>query len=359
MQTIGVKYIGSKASLVGDILQEIDRRLDKPANLRVIDVFTGTTRVAQAFRAKGWVVQSSDLSWAADAYAHAFLLRTAESGQRIPALIADLMADISGSNPEGDWITKNYCDVSGLEGGLVRMWRPKNGIRGDYIRNRIAEWLENGTINMHESMILVACLLIALDKVDNTVGVQQAYLKEWAKRTDDLVVLNDLKFYNGPPGSHTVGNCLEIAYKAADVAYLDPPYSNHSYSTYYHLWDSITRWDKPAVGLKTNRRIDRVSKSEEFDPTMQSAWNYKSTALQAFLDLCARLPVKYLLISYSDESLIPQEELVDALKKVYGTVHTTSIAYQRNIMSQIGNATLLKDTFKTTNTELLLWVKKN
>jgi adenine-specific DNA-methyltransferase len=237
------------------------------------------------------------------------------------------------------------------------MWKPKNGLRADYYRNKVQEMFENGEINRHELMILITCIIFALDKVDNSVGVQQAYLKDWAKRTDDRLELRDLSFYDGPVGKHYIGNCVSIDYEMADVAYLDPPYSNHSYSTYYHIWDSVTRWDKPVVSLQTNRRIDRVSKSSEFDTGMVSQWNSKRTALSAFIELCRRLPAKYLLISYNNESIIPLDTLTEALRAEFNVVDIENISYQRNIMSQIGNAVLYNDTFKTENTEVLIWIK--
>ena len=159
MQTCGVKYIGSKLALLKFILDSIDKRLNHPNELQIIDVFTGTTRVAQAFRSKGWSVQTSDLSWASEAYGEAFLKRTAESGSRIP----NLLNTLNSIPPKAGWLTKNYCDVSGMTGGLVRMWKPENGRKGDAIRDQIALWEKTGQINHHEAMILTCCLIFALD----------------------------------------------------------------------------------------------------------------------------------------------------------------------------------------------------
>ena len=148
-------------------------------------------------------------------------------------------------------------------------------------------------------------------------------------------------------------------YGECDVAYVDPPYSPHSYATYYHIWDSITRWDKPAVGLKTNRRADRIS-GEGFDERMTSPWNSKKSALTAFLALIERLPAKAVVISYSDESIVPLATLEAALRECY-TVHKKVIPYKRNIMSQIGNAEAAITAgaeAKTTNHEILLWIEK-
>jgi adenine-specific DNA-methyltransferase len=357
--TIGVKYIGSKHALLSDILQFIEER--HPEKGRLIDVFAGTTRVGQAFRTKGWTVQSSDLSWAAESYAHAFLLRTSESGNRIPTLIEELRA----TEPKAGWLTAAYCETTAAIDPSVRiqMWTRANGKRADAMRDAIAIWESTGKISHHEAMILIACLIIALDKVDSSVGVQQAYLKSWATRALSPLELRDLPFPVGPVGAHYVGDCRAIPYTEADVAYVDPPYSAHSYATYYHIWDSVTRWDKPAVGLKTNRRADRVSGSATYDESMSSPWNSKRTALAAFIELVTRLPVKAVVISYNDESLVPLADLEKALRDRWPATVVQRIAYRRNIMCQIGNAakssaTSTKSDAKTENTEVLIWVPK-
>ena len=357
METRGVKYIGSKAALVDEIYKFVDEYLPEGTTKTLIDVFTGTTRVAQAFRSKGWEVTTSDLSWASEAYANAFVLRTAESGSRIPGLITKLSA-LAG-NP--GWITTNYCDVVSATGGVVKMWKPANGQKADAIRDQIAAWEMVDECDHHEAMILVACLLFALDRVDSSVGVQQAYLKNWAARASNGLDLVDLPYPSGPRGMHIIGNALTNPYPASTVAYLDPPYSAHSYATYYHIWDSITRWDKPAVGLKTNRRIDRVASAEEHDSSMESPWNSKKTALTAFQDLVARLPVKFVVISYNDESLVPLDTLITAFRTVYAVVIVKKIPYKRNIMAQIGNAAEAiaeGAEAKTENHEVLIWIEK-
>jgi len=354
MTTYGVKYIGSKGALIEHITGFVAQNLPVGTPTTLLDVFTGTTRVAQAFRATGWTVCSSDLSWASEAYAHAFVMRTAESGQRIPELLDQLRR----MTPKPDWITKTYCDVITEQGaGVVKMWKPANGAKADAIREQIAAWETTGHITKHEAMILVACLIFALDKVDSSVGVQQAYLKQWAARSSNALDLQDLPFPEGPAGTHIVGDSLLNVYPESSVAYVDPPYSAHSYATYYHIWDSITRWDKPAVGLKTNRRMDRVSGSEGFDDAMTSQWNSKRTALNAFMQLVDRLPVRYVVISYNDESIVPLEQLTTALKGKYPQIVVKSIPYKRNIMCQIGNAEA--EGAKTKNTEVLIWVQKS
>ena len=73
METSGIKYIGSKSNLVNQILDLVAKYVPPGRKPTMQDVFTGTTRVAQAFRQKGWSTITSDLSWASEVYAKTFL----------------------------------------------------------------------------------------------------------------------------------------------------------------------------------------------------------------------------------------------------------------------------------------------
>lgn len=334
--------IGSKSKLLEPIV-------NKGLGNTVIDVFTGTTRVAQAFKQKGYVVYTSDLAWASEAYAYTFIANE-EDNLHLQKYIDEL----NFLEGYADWITNNYCEALNNAGETVRVFQSKNGMRADAIRDRIDEY----NLEYWEKMTLITSLIFALDKVDNTVGVQQAYLKQWCSRS-----FNDLKLIlpevnTEPKGYHYTGDALRLDYPSADTAYLDPPYSPHSYATYYHIWDSIVGWDKPEVGLKTNRRIDRVSGSNK-DKSMESDWNSRRTVKSAFFNLIDRLDVKRVIISYSDESLITREEMIDIISQ-FGDYEIDEIDYTRNIMSTIGNARLHKeDGFKRENKEFLFILDKN
>ena len=74
--TYGIRYLGSKSKILPLIIEVING-LDKD-DMRVIDVFTGTTRVAQALKQEGYDVITSDLSWASEVYSEAFICNEGE-----------------------------------------------------------------------------------------------------------------------------------------------------------------------------------------------------------------------------------------------------------------------------------------
>jgi adenine-specific DNA-methyltransferase len=345
-ETAGVKYIGSKNKLIDAILGTITPLAPTPEQHALIDVFTGTTRVAQAFRAKGWQVTTCDLAWASHDYAALFLQTTRHDLPELRALAAELDALIPPHHTPG-WIESNYSDApaAAAGGATVRVWQAHNARKADAIRDTIAEWVAAGRVKPVMARALTALLILALDSVDNTVGVQQAYLKQWCTRSFNTMNLSthipadDWAGWDGPPAQHLQGDALAVPFADAHVAYVDPPYTGHSYATYYHIWDSISRWDKPGVLLKTNRRADRVAAHDGRDLTMVSPWNARRGALDAFVRLVRRLPTRWVVISYSSDAIVPIKSLTAEIEKldVCGSCRVHGIDHARNVMANIGN----------------------
>lgn len=346
-ESYGVKYLGSKLKLLPHI-QKIVQGLEVQEK-SVIDVFTGTTRVSQMFRKMGFRVTSSDLAYASEAYASLFLCHP-QPTSLLPFLkkLQEICEKKESELPMG-WISSTYCDVLSETKRPIRVWKLKNGKRADAIREQIHNWQVSGRIDHQTALALTAALIISLDKVDNTVGVQQSYLLEWkASRADndlDLSWCNQelLQRLEGEVlGQHLRGNSQTLQYVPASIAYLDPPYTNHNYGSYYHIWESIALWDKPEVGLSTNRRVDRIFKEEKLrDQEFVSSWYRKKEAVESLNHLVRRLPVKCVLLSYNDEGLMSPTEigwiLVEMLASgIIKEWSKVEIDHKRNVMSQIG-----------------------
>ena len=165
---------------------------------------------------------------------------------------------------------------------------------------------------------------------------------------------------DGPVGQHIVGDALKIEYPDAEVAYLDPPYTAADYSTYYHIWDRITAWDKPELSLKTNRRKDREKKksNEQWDKGMVRPWYRANSAFKATCDLVERLPVRYVVFSYSDEGLITLDQMKE-LGSRYKDIQIYEKEHNRHVMSRIGaGGADAKNAEKRKNIEYVIVIEK-
>lgn len=386
IKTFGVKYLGSKNKLIPHIVEIVEKLPMSAASSSsrgrngktAIDVFTGTTRVAQCLRQLDYGVVTSDLSYAAKCFSDLFICHPKPEilvalADELNQKFCDTPTDVVLKSFQPDWITKNYCDVLSKSKRPIRVWKPKNGLRADAIRNEIERWKGGGIIDAQTASALVGILILALDKVDNTVGVQQSYLTEWkAARAD-----NDLRLdwsqqeplsrlQNKKPGQHLVGNSQVLKYPPAFLAYLDPPYTSHNYGSYYHIWDSIALWDKPKVGLSTNRREDRIFQSETLADKdfLSSPWYSAKTASGALADLVKRLPVEWIVLSYSNEGLISWDEMVKIFENLelsgdIASFQIEEIDYKRNIMSKIGRGAVKDEQWtKRRNLEFLVLISK-
>jgi adenine-specific DNA-methyltransferase len=313
-----IKYLGSKRLLIPKILEQV--RLVQSAR-SVIDLFSGTSRVGYALKAAGYRVLANDHNAYAEMVARCYVeTDVAQVSQDAGRLIRELNA-LPG---RPGFFTETYCEKS-------RFFHPKNGARIDAIRNRITEL---GLPRQLEAVVLVA-LMEAADRVDSTTGVQMAYLKQWAPRA-----LADLELRFPPllerapagPGQATGWDALEAARRLeADVAYLDPPYNQHSYLANYHIWETLVLWDSPGVYGSACKRLDCR--------TRKSPLNSKVRFLEYFRSILSALRVPVVIVSFSDEGFLTEGEMALVLGDLAGpdgTVERAVMDYRRYVGARIG-----------------------
>ncbi len=236
-----IKYIGSKRLLLSPIVAAV--RGFGPDVRSAVDLFSGTSRVGHALKASGLHVTANDHLAFAATLARAYVGADARVWRdRAIALIAELSA-VPAAAREG-WFTQMFCRDA-------RYLQPHNGVRVEAIRAAIAERALEPDL---EAIALVS-LMEATDRVDSTTGVQMAFLKQWAKRSYNDLELRLPAILDGE-GAATQREARDAAAIDADVAYLDPPYNQHSYLGNYHVWETLVRWDAPATYGVANKRVD-------------------------------------------------------------------------------------------------------
>jgi adenine-specific DNA-methyltransferase len=306
-----IKYLGSKRVLADAIAAAATAVGARSA----ADLFAGTTRVGQALRRSGIDVLSNDTA----AYSEAFGLAYVAAGADIDRLrLRRLLRHLGDLAPVDGYVTETFCRRS-------RYFRPENGMRIDAAREEI----DRLDLDPVERGILLTSLVEAADRVDSTVGVQMAYLKRWAPRAANRLELREPDAVAGPPGQVTraAANDIAPALDGLDLAYLDPPYNQHSYLGNYHVWETLVRWDAPNHYGVACKRLDCR--------TRKSAYNRRPLALPALADLVARLPARWLVVSFSDEGFHRPDE-IEALLARRGHVGAVAVGRPRYVGARIG-----------------------
>ncbi|MGZ4801511.1 MAG: DNA adenine methylase [Acidimicrobiia bacterium] len=309
-----IKYLGSKRRLV-PVLGEM---FTASGARSALDLFTGTTRVAQEFKRRGGLVTALDSARYADVFARCYV-ETDAGTVDLDALTAAL-EQLDALDGEPGYFTETFCTSS-------RYLRPENGARVDAIRNAIdAEHRESPLFP-----ILLTSLIEAADRVDSTVGVQMAYLKQWAPRAHNRLTLRVPELLTGP-GRAIFGDAVALASSLGsfDLAYLDPPYNQHRYFTNYHVWETLVAWDEPEHYGIACKRVDAR------DTETKSAFNRKREMPEALRSCIDDVDARLLILSYNDESWIALDELMDLCASRGGRVVALAFESARYVGAQIG-----------------------
>jgi adenine-specific DNA-methyltransferase len=154
-----------------------------------------------------------------------------------------------------------------------------------------------------------------------------AYLKQWAARSFNELELRLPALLPGPGEALQLEAAEAAATVDADVAYIDPPYNQHSYMGNYHVWESLIRWDKPDTYGIANKRVQCKEYKSDF--------NSKRRIRQGLRDVFAALRCKHLLVSFNNEGYVDREEMIELLSGK-GHVGVVSVDFKRYVGAQIG-----------------------
>jgi len=154
--------------------------------------------------------------------------------------------------------------------------------------------------------------------VSNIASVYGAYLKSYKKSAlkdiylngelvDNLVVDKDNSIRHVSYNNGIIDLLKTVDLSEYEVVYMDPPnVANRSYHDNYHVLETISRNDKPEIKGKTGLRKVVDTKSR---------FCSKREAYDEFENVLSNIKSKYMFISYSSESIISKENMIEMMKK--------------------------------------------
>jgi len=308
-----IKYLGSKRTLL-PLITEVIAELAPGGT--VLDLFSGTSRVGHALKARGHRVIANDHNAYAHALATCYVQADAEDVLENAQLLVREFNTLPG---RPGYFTHTFCQQS-------RFFQPHNGERIDAIREAIAA----KSLDPELEAVMLVSLMEAADRVDSTTGVQMAYLKSWAPRAHNPLELRVPNVLPRPQGAKCRAlslDALDAARTPADIAYIDPPYNQHSYLGNYHIWETLVRWDKPAVYGTACKRADVRDRRSPFNSRTQFA--------DAFARLIEAVAAPILVVSFSNEGYLTREQ-AEAILSTRGHVTVHERDYKRYVGAQIG-----------------------
>ena len=292
------RYIGNKTKLTNWI---IDTILAETQNCKsFLDIFAGTATVSKsAFKHYNKVI-INDILYSNNIIYKAFFEVGFWDKQKLISIL-NVWNKLNPNEIQENYFSKNFGD---------KFFERNLSLKIGYIR----QYIENEKKNLtnKEYNILLATLIYNIDKVANTVGHFDAYIKKPIRNSEiEFKLINPVDFENleiYKEDANVLANKV-----SADITYIDPPYNSRQYSRFYHLYENLVKWQKPelfGVALK---------------PEPENLSVYCTVgAKKAFHLLIQNLNTKYIVVSYnntygskskSSENKIKLEEIESILKE--------------------------------------------
>jgi len=297
------RYIGNKYKLKDWIMSLINRHC---IGSSFADIFAGTGAIsAEAVKYFEHVVVNDLLHSNYICYQAFF-----GSGVYNQNKITEILYTYNHLNPSN--ICDNYFSIN--FSGKYFSHRTSKLI--GYIREDIEN--KKQKLTSKEYYILLASLIYSLDRIANTVGHYDAYIKKGI--LEDNFVINQIKPYHIKKvdifrqDANTLVNSLK-----SDIVYIDPPYNSRQYGRFYHILENVAKWDKPqlyGVALK---------------PETENASKYcTAKAPTALAELVNNLKCKYIVVSYnntykSKSSSSKNKISLEQIKEILESRGTTSL----------------------------------
>lgn len=318
-----MRYIGNKTRLLPEISRMLDEHADGDEST-FADLFAGTNSVGLHFKPRYSII-SNDLLRFSNVMARAEIVANHAPSFRVLAEhgIPDPIAFLNGPVPDGlagGYMTREYSPA----GPAGRMFfTVENALRIDHIRDTIGCWHDDGWIDDMGFFWLLDSLIRAVSSVSNTTGTYAAYLKFWDGASRKPLRLQPVKVSgNGRRNAAYNMDAVRLAKRIRpDVAYVDTPYNGRQYGSYYHLLETVARWDKPPLHGKAGMRDTSG---------MQSDFSRKSKVADAMDALFSSIHARHVLVSYSTDGILPEDDMLAIIGgHAQGDVDVRRIPYRK------------------------------
>ena len=313
-----IRYMGIKTNLLNELVPEIQEVT--PKNGVVLDLMAGSNAVSYALK-EFFTVYTNDVQ----EYSYIISRAVIENNREIVSAKSakeELLDNIQKNllKSEYNFFEKTYSDTyfSRLQCKYI-----------DSIRYAIDK-----LNNEYKKDLYLFALMCAMCKVQSTPGHFAQFMPKDHPRIIPLQKMDiydefiekcnnysDL-YFNKNENKAFCGDYKELFKKNIghiDTIYLDSPYSQEQYSRFYHVLETLVKYDNPTVNFKAKYRDDRF----------QSDFCYKSKVKQEFeniMGFCKQNKIN-LVISYSNKGVLDYNELENLCYKYFSSVQMNKINY--------------------------------
>lgn len=324
-----IRYMGTKAPLLEYIIPCIESVT--PENGIVFDIMAGSNAVSYALK-KHFTVYTNDVQEYSFIISNALITNQTETISKDSAI--ELQCDykenllnkyycfFEQTYSETYFSQKQCCDIDSLRYAIEKIDSPER--KSLYLLALMSAMCKVQSTPGHFAQFMPSThyRIIPLQKMD--------LYQEFLTKCDNYSHLvfsdkNNKSFCNDY--KVLLKECDDI--KQVDTIYLDSPYSQEQYSRFYHVLETVVKYDLPKVDFKAKYRNDRF----------RSSFCYKNKVKEAFEEIitfCKENDIN-LVISYSNKALLSVDDLLNLCKNYFHSVSIQYIDYKHSTQGKGSN----------------------
>lgn len=297
------RYIGCKTKLLPNIYDVVVKRGFNNLNASFADIFAGTGAVGGYFADKGFNVIFNDTLYSNYVAYCAFYGNGDLNFEKLSKKIS-LFNLIDSKTLKENYFSRVYGK---------KYFSIDDAKKIGYIRDTIEN--EKNIFSEREYYYLITSLMYACDKIANTVGHFESYLKSEPDTKGIKMELLEINNKINPAKIFNEDANTLVKKVKADIVYIDPPYNARQYINFYHVIENLARWNKPTEFEGNSMKFKR-------DELKSDYCRKKAPAL--FYDLINDIDAKLIIVSYnntykagsiSSVNTISSEQIIDVLQK--------------------------------------------
>ena len=316
-----IRYMGNKGKLLDELIPIIES-LTKPGDV-ICDIMAGTNAVSYALKPRNILI-TNDIQYYSYVISKCLL-----DNYDVPSLEEahfdlDENYNLNKANKYFSFFVDEYTDTYFAEGQCSDI---------DSFRYAIEQIEDASKKNFY-----LTILMSVMCKAQSTPGHFAQFMDKNNKRIIPLRQLSiydlfyeKIKDFKDFKKSKYNNFHFNLDYKllfkdelmnSVKCFYLDSPYTADQYSRFYHILETICKYDSPLLEHKAKYRNDRV----------QSDFCYKKKVAGEFeniISFCKKKNVP-LVISYSNHGVIPVEDICSIAAKYYDVVNVKNIDYEHS-----------------------------
>jgi adenine-specific DNA-methyltransferase len=378
-----ITYLGNKRTQLDSINNEVSNLISSDSELKnkdvkkikVLDIFSGSGIVARSFKQKGYAVICNDLEKYSTVINEVMIGTNKSELELIFSCVYEKLVSyysihdipftksvqtsdykkvievLNSVRWLGDKQIKPFFQVhyapqitDKADFDSERLFYTQENARFiDSVLDALFEFKLNNILIFSEKArnVILADLLHLMTKNINSSGHMKSYHNGFGGKGGNALnrimadmFLTELPLIEAEKGKSFTGDAVSVMSNNdlnVDIVYCDSPYNSHQYSGNYHLLTTaVNNRDLEVVSGKGGIRTDQNKSEFCYKKVVDLGGFRHKKAFHAFQALLDDVSVrsKYLLVSYNQEGILTQSELIDVLS--CDGKHSVSVKTQKH-----------------------------